>query len=97
MIITFLNKTFLPFSTFNDGVYGLENITMNEILAVVSRYTSFFDDKSCNSFVQWCIIRNVCFMKAAVPRKKTTAEEEKVGFRSLHVIKREFIGKKLMI
>ncbi|CEI98986.1 hypothetical protein RMCBS344292_13081 [Rhizopus microsporus] len=64
---------------------------MNEILTVVSRYTSFFDDKSCNSFVQWCIRRKINFMKAAVSRKRTRAEKEKIGFRILYIIKREFI------
>lgn len=82
MIITFLNKTFLPFSPCDDEVYDMKNITMDETLAVVSRYTSFFNHKSCNSFAQWCIRRKINFMKAAVSRKRTKNEKEKIGFYS---------------
>ncbi|EIE89466.1 hypothetical protein RO3G_14177 [Rhizopus delemar RA 99-880] len=63
----------------NDEVYDMKNLTMKEILAVVSGYTSFFDDKSCSVFVQWCIRRNINFMKAAVSRKRTKTKTEKIG------------------
>ena len=97
MIITFLNETFLPHNPYNEEAYDSKRLTTHEILAVVSRYTSSFEDKSCNSFVQWCIRRNVNFLKAAVSRERKNGKNEKIGFRVLYVIKQNFIGKKLLI
>ncbi|ORX52439.1 hypothetical protein DM01DRAFT_1323617 [Hesseltinella vesiculosa] len=91
MIITFLNEAFLACSPHNDEVYSLECMTTNEILAVVSRYTSLFDDKSSNSFLQWCLRRKIKFTKATVSRKRAKGQKEKIGFRNVYAMKRELI------
>ncbi|KAL7308116.1 hypothetical protein PS15m_012010 [Mucor circinelloides] len=74
-------------------IFDCSNSNSHEILAVVSRYTSFFDDKSCNSFMQWCSRRKINFMNDAVSRKRTKNKNEKIGVRVVYVIKREFIDK----
>ncbi|KAI7861402.1 hypothetical protein BDF14DRAFT_1701557, partial [Spinellus fusiger] len=64
---------------YNKEVYDCKRLTHQEILAVLSRYTSTFEDKSCNSFVQWCLKRKVNFLQAAVSRKRVDSQNKKIG------------------
>ncbi|KAI9028357.1 hypothetical protein CLU79DRAFT_697136, partial [Phycomyces nitens] len=74
-------------------IHDMKNLAMDEILAVVSQCTCFFDDKLYNSLVQLCIRRNIHLMKTVVSRKRTKTKNEKIGFRVLYVIKHKYIKK----
>jgi hypothetical protein len=91
MIVKFLNETFLPENPFNEAAFEVRSINTLEALAIVSRYTSSFENSSSRSFSQWCTKRKVNLMKLKITRKRETGSE-KVGARHLYVIKQDLIG-----
>ncbi|KAG0166334.1 hypothetical protein DFQ29_001022 [Apophysomyces sp. BC1021] len=62
-------------------------MTMIEIQATVSKYTTMFDDKSSVYFAQWCSKSKLDLSQAAVERKISKATDgRKIRHRKLYVL-----------
>ncbi|KAI7871488.1 hypothetical protein BDF14DRAFT_1718821, partial [Spinellus fusiger] len=53
----------------NNEVYENKCLTLNDILAVVLKYSDLFEDKSAIGFGKWCSNKKVNFMKSAIKRR----------------------------
>ncbi|CAO3664519.1 unnamed protein product [Rhizopus stolonifer] len=89
-LVQFLNIIYLPFDPSNSEVYENKCLTLNDILAVVWKYSDLFEDKSTVGFGKWCSNKEVNFMKSAIKRKESGHQVKRA--RSLYAVKEKFFS-----
>ena len=90
--VKFLNEVFLVDDPMNT-IYSIKNITMSEIQASVSPFTTLFDKKSPLSFAQWCGKAKVDLCKAESQKNILTEGLNKTQrARNLYVLNKEHHG-----
>ncbi|CAO3684585.1 unnamed protein product [Umbelopsis vinacea] len=88
----FLNEVYLPQNPHNEEVYDKRDVSIQEILATVWKYSTVLDDRTPVGFSKWCNERSVKFLKANVSRKVDKDDQgRKRRRRTLYVMKEAFI------
>ncbi|KAG0752828.1 hypothetical protein G6F26_012933 [Rhizopus arrhizus] len=88
----FLNETHLPIKPGNSH-YKEQKLTMNEVMANVSCFTTFFEKKSVLSFAKWCYKRKLALTEGKESRKIMKGNSgSKLKFYTLYVLEKELMN-----
>lgn len=82
---------YFPFDPKNNNTYEYRQVSQKQMLSVVWKYSSLFDEKTILSFTKWCTHKKLDFLKVAPKRKQVN--DERLSTTTLFVVKKQFIGK----
>lgn len=92
----FFNEVILADDPSNT-MYIEKTLTVTEIQACISPFTSLFEKKSSLGFAQWCSKNKLKLCEAEKKRKKLKGENgEKRRLRTLYVLHEDFHGRVLI-
>ncbi|KAI7889239.1 uncharacterized protein EV154DRAFT_538979 [Mucor mucedo] len=91
-LIIFLDIAFLPVNPNNEEAYACKNLSMNDILTVVWKYSDIFIDKTAYGFGIWCHPRKL-FLTESQTKRKYNDLQQKVSIRLLYALEDEYVGK----
>ncbi|KAG1041456.1 hypothetical protein G6F43_012094 [Rhizopus delemar] len=74
-------------------LYKEQKLTMSEVMANVSCFTSFFEKKSALSFAKWCYKRKLALTESKESRKVVKGNSgSKLKFYTLYVLEKELMN-----
>jgi hypothetical protein len=58
----------MPFDADNKELYENKCLTVNDILAIVWKYSDLFEDKTAIGFEKWCVNKKINFVSSGIKR-----------------------------